>query len=99
MKSPVFMCAAISMSFAANASEIGKSCYARAEKATERFAEPGYYDHDGFTAYNCESAPNGAAVLCEVSASKGKGAATDTFRVVLSRDCSRTYRVELIGEE
>ncbi len=74
-------------------------CYAQAAKFAEDQAEHGYYDKDGFEAHQCEMAPNKKAVICEVSASKGDGAATDTYRVVLNASCSKAHRVELIGEE
>lgn len=79
--------------------DIGKTlCEAKAEKAVQNNGNGGY-DKDGFYAYNCGYAPNKAAVICEVSASKGDGAATDTYRVVLNKSCTRVYRVELTGEE
>ena len=74
-------------------------CHSKAEKAVTRFAESSHYDKNGFEAYACEQASNKAAVICEVSASKGDGAASDTYRVVLNTNCSYVFRVELIGEE
>ena len=99
MKYFILMFAIVGVTNGAHAEGIHRACYSRAEKATERFAEPDHYDANGFTAFHCDLAPNGQAVICDVSASKGNGAATDTYRVVLSRSCTKTYRVELTGEE
>lgn len=83
----------------AMAKEIKSKCYAKAESSVESFVEENYYDQGGFTAYKCEFAANNKVVICEVAASKGQGAATDTFRVVLNSSCTKKYRVEMIGEE
>lgn len=81
------------------ASEVPSVCFKKAAKAVENNTEKGYYDHNGFNAYECVLAPNKAVVICEVSASKGKGEASDTYRVVLSKTCLKAFRVELTGEE
>ncbi len=83
------------------ASSIKKSCYARAADFAERDHGKGrkYYDADGFDAFKCEIAQNNKVVICEVGASKGGGEAHDTYRVVMNRDCWKSHRVELIGEE
>lgn len=78
--------------------EVPAACYAKAEAATEKFAGD-YYDENGFSAYQCAVAPNGGAVICDVSASKGDGDAMDGYRAVLSLDCKKVYRVELTSEE
>lgn len=88
-------CSIFSVSAYAN---IPAACYAKAEAATEKFADS-YYDKNGFSAYDCAIAPNGGAVICDVSASKGDGAAIDGYRAVLSLDCKKVYRVELTSEE
>ncbi len=75
------------------------TCYREAAKFAEQQAEYDYYDKDGFESHRCELAANKKAVICEVSAAKGDGAATDTYRVVLNASCSKAHRVELIGEE
>lgn len=81
------------------AEEIPNVCYNRAEKSVGKVSEDGQYDDDGISARDCGYARNGRAVICEVSASKGDGAATDIYRVVLNKQCSKTFRVELISEE
>lgn len=83
----------------AHADEPSLKCAKKAEQAVDRFVEKDYYDKDGFETYDCIVAKNNKAMICEVIAAKGDGAASDTYRVVLNLDCSRTYRVELIGEE
>lgn len=88
----------LSVSASASAAEIAKQCYWNAQSFVALQAERNY-DEDGFHAYNCSLAPNKKAVICEVSASKGDGAATDTYRVVMNLSCSKAYRVEMTGEE
>jgi hypothetical protein len=83
----------------AGAAGISRVCYSKAETAVKKQAQPGYYDRDGIEALSCELAANQKAVLCEVGALKGEGAAADTYRVVLNASCSRVFRVDLIGEE
>lgn len=99
MKTLSLITLALLISNFAQAAELASACYLKAEVAVEKNAEENYYDQDGFYAYECLLAPNNKAVVCEVSASKGDGAANDTFRVVLNSSCTKTYRVELIGEE
>ena len=74
-------------------------CARRASYAVKALDTEKKYDRGGIMPYNCEIADNKAAVLCGVSATKGEGSAADTFLVVLSKDCKKVYRVELIGEE
>ncbi len=88
----------VSSSASASAGEIAKQCYWNAQNFVSLQAER-TYDEDGFHAYGCFIAPNKKAVICEVSASKGDGAATDTYRVVMNLSCSKAYRVEMTGEE
>lgn len=87
------------LSFSSFAEErIPQSCYGKAESAVERrFSYR--YDAEGFEAYDCQKNSTGKVVNCEVSASKGDGAATDTYRVTMDLTCSRVFRVDLIGEE
>ncbi|WP_374076705.1 hypothetical protein [Bdellovibrio bacteriovorus] len=87
-----------SISTTAMADELAKQCYSKAASVAENFAS-GNYDEDGFWAYECALASNKKAVICEVGASKGDGAATDTYRVVLNKTCTKAFRVELTGEE
>ncbi len=76
-----------------------QQCGKKAEQAlTKEFANS-YYDKDGFFAIDCSLANNNKAVLCSVGASKGDGAATDTYLVVLNTKCNYVFRTELIGEE
>lgn len=95
----MFLTFLISAPAFAKAGEISTQCYLKAETAVEQFAQPGYYDEDGFQAFNCELASNQKAMICDVGALKGGGEASDTFRVVLSAACDKIYRVELTGEE
>lgn len=73
-------------------------CYPNAAKFAENEAQ-GNYDKNGFKADLCTVANNKKAVICEVFAMKGDGAAFDTYRVVMSRRCSIVFRVEIIGIE
>ena len=82
----------------ASAAQIDRACFAKAAAAVER-QSPGYYDRDGVEALSCGLAPNKKAVICDVGASKGDGAASDTYRVVLNASCTKVFRVELTGEE
>lgn len=95
---PVLM-GAHSFAWADDNGHITNNCYNRATRATERFVEEGLYDKNGIASHHCELAPNKKAVICDVAANKGNGAATDAYLVVLSRDCRKVYRVELVGEE
>lgn len=78
---------------------VPETCLASASAAVERSGFNDRYDVGGFETLGCERSLNRKVVLCEVSASKGDGAASDTFRVVLSASCSRVLRIDLIGEE
>lgn len=81
-----------------NAAPIPAYCEENAASSVEsKFSDD--YDREGFEGYKCEKSPRGKAVVCEVAASKGDGAAIDTYRVILNASCSKTFRVELIGEE
>lgn len=78
---------------------LNNKCYRNAARAVSRFVEPNYYDKDGIETMKCAVSPCGSAVVCDVMASKGDGAATDTFMVVLDSSCTKSFRVELTGEE
>lgn len=96
----IFPVLLFSTSTFAFADEIDPKCAAKAEKAVARFVEEEtHYDKNGFETYDCVIAKNNKAMICEVNAYKGEGAANDTFRVVLNLSCNRVYRVEMIGEE
>lgn len=86
-------------SLSASADDLVRRCGLQAERATAKATRGRYYDRDGFMTHQCGLAPNKAVVLCDVSASKGNGAAIDGYRVVLSRDCKRVFRVDLMDEE
>lgn len=90
------VCLISSVSFGSN---YAPACYSKAENAVTKFVESGVYDNDGIHADKCSQSPRGRALVCEVSAAKGNGAATDSYLAVLSLDCKRVFRVELIGEE
>lgn len=57
------------------------------------------YDREGFRGLDCEVSPKGRAIICKVAASKGDGAAIDTYQVVMNMDCSKAFRIDLVGEE
>jgi hypothetical protein len=78
---------------------ISSKCYKNAKRYVEKFAGIGRYDENGFSTYQCATATNKKAVICYVSASKGDGAAIDSYRAVMNRTCSRSFRVELSSEE
>jgi hypothetical protein len=89
----------ISLSQAAFSSEaLLSKCSSLAEIAVKREAKS-HDDRNGISAYKCELAPNRAVVICELSASKGNGAASDTYRAILNKSCTGVLRVDLIGEE
>lgn len=83
----------------AKASTADNKCSSLAESAVKHHVRHGYYDKNGIETISCATAPNGGAIICGVGASKGDGAASDTYQVVLSSDCQKVYRVELKGEE
>lgn len=85
-------------SLAFSSDQLLKKCGRVAEKALETKVGENY-DLDGFQANQCVLADNQAAVVCELSAFKGEGAALDTYLVVLNKTCKKTLRIELIGEE
>lgn len=99
MKPAMLMITVVLLSFNSFAAEIPRACNHAAELAVAKSVEVDYYDADGFMSMGCELAPNKAAVICEVAASKGDGAANDTYRVVLNKTCKKAFRVDLIGEE
>lgn len=78
-------------------------CARTAEKAVKESVAmsvlSGRYDEDGIFAGDCNVAKNQKAMLCEVGAMKGDGAASDTYLVVMDLKCRKTFRVEMIGEE
>lgn len=92
----------ISMTFSTTlfASEVSKACYSKAMIAAISAVDVEYYDQGGFYTTACKSSSsNKNSVVCEVVASKGDGAATDTFSVVLNKDCTKALKIELTGEE
>ena len=99
MKSLFVIALMLVFSVVAKADPISKKCYAKAETAVAETVVKSYYDKDGFDAYMCEVAENQKVIICEVTAMKGKGKATDTYRVVLNKSCTVDFRVDLIGEE
>ena len=77
---------------------ISQTCSKKAIKAVEQNAVNSY-DQDGISVVDCEVAPNNAALICDMRAQKGDGAANDSYTVVLTKSCSKVLRVELTGEE
>lgn len=83
---------------AAKAVSIPNSCFTKAASAVEaRFGDA--YDKDGIEAYECQRSATGKAIVCDVAANKGDGAAADTYQVVLNQYCDKVFRIELTGEE
>lgn len=90
MKTLVVSLGLAALSFSAIAGA-PKKCRALAEREVRYSREEAFSD--------CELAPNKAVYLCEVTALKGGGDASDTYLVVVNKSCSRVLRSELIGEE
>ncbi len=77
---------------------IPKLCYTRSENAVESF-RPHFYDKKGIEADQCRISKDSQIVYCDVSAMKGEGAASDSYRVYLDRNCTKVLRLKLVGEE
>ena len=86
------MILAIVTLMSAQAFAVPNKCYTKAAAAVR-------YSGEEAEAQDCQLAPNGGAVICEVAAYKGGGDAVDTWRVVLTKTCSKVLRTELMGEE
>lgn len=75
------------------------------ENAAATFLEPevageGYDEgEDAFMGYNCRKSTDQRVVVCDVGVSKGDGAATDTYQVIMNSTCTSMFDFELIGEE
>lgn len=95
----IVLTAMLSFSSISIASDIPASCFTKAAKAVERAIADRSYDANGFNTLECKLASNKAVYLCQVAASKGDGAAMDSYLVVLSKTCSKALRVELASEE
>ena len=81
-----------------SAASVPAQCFNKAASAVEKqYAEN--YDKDGFEAYDCNKSTDNRAVVCDVAASKGDGAALDTYQVVMNKTCSKVFSVKLTGEE
>lgn len=78
--------------------DVSKTCIRNAIKAVEQNAV-NTYDRNGISVIDCEVTPNNAALICDMYAQKGDGAANDSYIVVLTKSCSKVLRVELTGEE
>jgi hypothetical protein len=79
---------------------VPETCASKAEKAVRTDSEySDRYENEEVIAFSCKLAPNGAVVLCEVAASKGGGDASDEYRVVMNKTCSKVLHIDLIGEE
>jgi len=80
--------------------QVPARCAGKAERAVRTDGEyASRYVGESVYAHECVLADNRAAVICDVAAEKGDGAANDSYRVVLNKTCSRVFRVELTGEE
>ncbi len=90
----------ITLSCASALAEIPARCAGKAERAVRTESEySSRYAGESVYAHECVLADNRGAVICDVAAEKGDGAATDSYRVVLNKTCTRVFRVELTGEE
>jgi hypothetical protein len=85
-----------SVSFAA--ASIPEYCDVNAASFVEKIYSDSY-DREGFEGFDCEVSPRGRAIICKVAASKGDGAALDTYQVVMNLKCSKAFRIDLVGEE
>ena len=74
-------------------------CYRKAEAAVRASENGGRYVDEQVDADECGITANRAAVYCEVAAYKGGGDAVDSYRVILTKTCSRVLRTEMTGEE
>ncbi len=100
MKTITLAAIVFSLTQVAFAQSFPKNCLKAAEKAVEKATKGQHYDKDGFSDNSsCLMASNKAVVVCEVYASKGGGDAYDTYRAVLNKTCTKTFRVELTGDE
>ena len=100
MKKVILLSALFSFSLSAMAyqEESRQVCFDKATKAVKQQAQM-TYDKNGIETVNCIQPLNKYVVTCNVVASKGDGAATDSYYVILNRDCTKVHRVELVGEE
>ena len=94
----LILCLFSETSFAMDSSN-SPQCYRMAERVVDKSVDAGKYDKNGFTTEECVLANNKMAVLCSVRASKGQGAANDAYLAVLNRNCTKKFRVVLVGEE
>lgn len=83
----------------ASASFSQNRCYQTAKSALGIELAGENYDNDDYYDGGCSLADNKKAVLCLLGASKGDGAATDTYLVVLNKICTHVFRIQLVGEE
>jgi hypothetical protein len=93
----------LALSFVAStsrAANVPVACEGNAESFLEGYQDlQDRYDREGFMTTECSVSPRGSAVVCEVGASKGDGAAIDTYMVVMNKKCTRLFRIVLTGEE
>ena len=95
-----FLVLVLCLNINASIYKVPSKCFIKAQVLLTSFVEElGIYDQDGIEAYDCALAKNKAAIICDLSASKGDGAAVDTYKLVMDKKCSIAYRYELIGEE
>lgn len=95
----IVLAATLSFSLVSLASDIPAQCFIKATKAVEKSTTTGGYDTNGVETLECKLADNKAVYLCQVAASKGDGAAMDSYLVVLTKTCSKALRLELSSEE
>lgn len=95
-----FLVLVLSLNVTASVYNVPSKCFIKAEVLLSSFVEGlGLYDEDGIEAYVCNLASNKVVIVCELSATKGDGAAVDTYKLVMDKKCSKAYRYELVGEE
>ena len=49
--------------------------------------------------YECNQASNAGLVICQAVAYKGSGEASDDWKVVMNKTCSKVLRIDLTAEE
>lgn len=81
------------------AKNIPANCKAKAITAVARTTAPAGHDSDDIEILNCAYTNKGTEVHCDLSVSKGGGAALDSYLVILNQNCSRVLHTELTGEE
>lgn len=95
-----FLVLVLCLNINASIYKVPSKCFIKAQVLLTDFVKDrGIYDEDGIEAEECSLVKNKAAIICDLSATKGDGAAVDRYVIVMDKKCSIAYRYELIGEE